>query len=221
MSIRRRRVSELLSSMDDPQVAVLLDQVVSNARGLESGVYLDFMAAVLFDPGLDYRRRRDVYEAMIGLGFVDNAPIMLETPDRYAEFPFYDLEDMPLGVRKAKARTRDRDLLIRLCRDRDPDVIEILLKNPVLTQAEVLRIVSMRPQSGKVLKRVFCNARWAYRDNLITALVLNKWAPTGLAMALVPVLGLKTLKDVKQDRTLHKLVREMAARVYKASLIRT
>jgi len=218
MSIRRQRAFDLMESMDVAQVSILLNDVVSApARQVDNAVYLDFMAAVLFDPGLDYARRREVYEAMAGLGFSDNAPIVLDIPNRYdqTDLPFYELDDVPLGVRKANARTRDRDLLIRMCHDRDPDVIEILLGNPVLTQAEALRIVSLRPQSREVFHRVFCNPRWAYRGVLITALVLNTWAPTGLAMALVPLLARQDMEDVAMDRTLHPLVRKMAERTSK------
>lgn len=221
MSLRRHRVSELVDEMDAGQVAVLVDRVMSGpVRQIDNAVYLDFIAALLFDPGLDYARRREVYEAMIGFGLTENAPIMLDIPDRYEQegLPFYEFDDILLGVRKSKARTRHRDLLIRMCCDHDPDVIGILLENPVLTRAEALRIVSLRPQSTKVMQRVFCNPRWAYQGVLITALVLNPWAPTALAMALVPLLGRQDLEDASMDRTLHPLVRKMADRVYKRLL---
>ncbi len=218
MVIRRQRIDSFMSGLAVPEFALLIHKVMADyARVIDRAVYVDFVAALLFDPGIGYDRRRTVYEAMVELGFRQCAPVLLDIATRYdtSELPFYELEDVPLGVRKAKARTRDRDLLIQMCMDKDPDVIEILLANPIITQAEVMRIVSLRPQGTRVLQRVFCNPRWAYRTPVIAALVLNNWSSPAMAAALTPILDIRTLSEVMQDKVLHPIVRDMARMVYR------
>jgi hypothetical protein len=129
---------------------------------------------------------------------------------RLRETP-YDLEDVPLGVRKTRARGRSRDALRVLCEDPDSSVIRILLDNPLLVEVDVLRIASLRPQTGTTFLEVARSIRFGLRDPVLGALVLNPYCPTRLATALTPMLSRGLLREVAALSVLDDPVRAAAA----------
>lgn len=123
----------------------------------------------------------------------------------------YDLEDVPLGVRKTRARGRSRDVLRMLCEDPDPSVIRILLDNPLLVEIDALRIASLRPQTGATFLEVARSARFGLREPVLAAIVLNPCCPTRLAAALTPMLSRGLLREVASLSVLDDAVRAAAA----------
>ena len=75
----------------------------------------------------------------------------LEIPDPNDEDDAQRIPDfgvgrpLTLGERKSLARRPDRDLIARVMRDPNPDVIRILLNNPGLTESDVVRVCARRP----------------------------------------------------------------------------
>ncbi len=122
----------------------------------------------------------------------------------------YDLEDVPLGVRKSRARGRSRDVLRQLCDDPDASVVRILLDNPQLIEADVLRIASRRPQTGGTFIEVVRSRRFGLRDAVLSAVVLNPCCPTRLATALTPLLTRPVLREVAGLSVLDDAVRAAA-----------
>lgn len=101
-----------------------------------------------------------------------------------------------LGERKSLARRNDRELLTRVLRDPHPDVMRILLGNPRLTEADVLRLCARRPVASDVLREVFRNARWIVRYPIKVALTLNPYTPLDIGLQLIPLLHDQDLKRV-------------------------
>jgi hypothetical protein len=101
-----------------------------------------------------------------------------------------------LGERKSLARRNDRELITRVLRDPHPDVMRILLGNPRLTEADVLRLCARRPVASDVLREVFCNARWIVRYPIKVALTLNPYTPLDIGLQLIPLLHEQDLKRV-------------------------
>ncbi len=130
------------------------------------------------------------------------------TPDK-------DFGRLTLGERKFLARGRDRLRLDRLLLDPDPAVIRNLLLNPHLTERDVVRIASRRP-ARDIIQREIAASRFACRYRVRQALVHNPYTPTDLSLKLVGFLLRKDLVRVKEDATLHPLVREEAGRLLKA-----
>jgi len=91
---------------------------------------------------------------------------------------------LTLGERKSLARTRDRSLIARVLRDPHPDVIRVLLTNPVLTEDDVVRLCASRPISGAVLRAVFGSTRWVLRYRVRRAMVRNPHCPVDVAVQL-------------------------------------
>jgi hypothetical protein len=93
---------------------------------------------------------------------------------------------LTLGERKSLAKKTDRDLLERLLGDPHPDVIRGVLKNPRLTEDDVVRFVA-KPGRPELLAEVARTTKWAHRPRVRLSLVLNPLTPIELT---IPFAGL-------------------------------
>jgi hypothetical protein len=194
-------VGHLCRRMPDPQ---------------HKALWLDVALALVEAPGDDGARVDAVLARLCRhphrpvFAFLETPPDVRRAGGGTRETP-YDLEDVPLGVRKTRARGRSRDVLRVLCDDPEPPVIRILLENPLLVESDVLRIASLRPQTVGTFVEVARSTRFGLRDPVIAAVVLNPYCPTRVAAALVPLLPRAVLREVAGLAGLDAPVRAAAA----------
>lgn len=119
---------------------------------------------------------------------------------------------LTLGERKSLARTRDRGLVSRVLRDPHPDVIRVLLSNPVLTEDDVVRLCATRPIRGAVLREVFGTTRWVYRYRVRRAMVRNPHCPLDIAVQLGLQLTSLDAREVAESPELRDELRAACAR---------
>lgn len=125
-----------------------------------------------------------------------------------------ELVEKTLGERTALARsTRDRDLLDKLARDKNPRVIQNLLLNPRLVERDVVAIAAMRPTTPDVLEQVVRSARWNTRYAVKKALALNPYLPVGEAATLLAMLASPDLEEAAQLPDVAEAVRETAREI--------
>jgi hypothetical protein len=79
---------------------------------------------------------------------------------------------LTLGERKSLARRPDRDTMQRLLADPHPDVIRRCLRNPRMTEDDVVRLAAKRPGRREVLREIACSV-WAHRPRVRMAIVMN------------------------------------------------
>jgi len=115
-----------------------------------------------------------------------------------------------LGERKALARGRNRDLLVRLAQDQDPMVVRNLLENPRCTEREALVAASRRPVRAAVLQEVFRSRRWATNRRVRKALAQNPYSPPSLAISALAILTTPDLREIASDGTISSEVRVQA-----------
>jgi hypothetical protein len=115
---------------------------------------------------------------------------------------------LALGERKALARTHDRMLLARVLRDPSPDVIRILLENPTVIEADVVRLCARRPIRPQVLAEVFQHQRWVLRYRVRLTLALNPFTPEEIALQLLPHLTPADLREVRASSQISQRVRD-------------
>lgn len=208
-----------LTLLREPVRALLLDEPAEHAapflgalfeRPVPPGLRLAFLALVqgLLDPGrLPYERARDLYERAADDGYQNLRRVLasaapVEGTASVAARPYDPLfDELPLGTRKWKARLHDRNLLARLVHDPDPAVVAILLQNPKVTEANVLRLASARPTKPEILLSVVQSARWLPRAEVIQALVQNPCTPLPARVALLPLLNRAELARLRQNAT--------------------
>ncbi|MBI3989049.1 MAG: hypothetical protein HY347_05475 [candidate division NC10 bacterium] len=118
-----------------------------------------------------------------------------------------------LGFRISQARRPAQRLIEQLLFDPDPRVVKILLGNPRLTEAEVLKIVSSPRVSSTVLEAVALDPRWRDRYLVKLALVYNPLTPTRIALGFLPFLLIQDLTELAQEGRVSGLVRAEARKL--------
>jgi len=118
--------------------------------------------------------------------------------------------ELSLGHRRALARTLAPSLVDRLAAGADAGVVRELLRNPRLTEREVLRIATRRPARQDVLLAIAAS-RWSQRTQVKVALARNPYSPPSLALRLVAHLPGAALREMATDGTLHPELRRLAS----------
>ena len=118
-----------------------------------------------------------------------------------------------LGLRISLARRTTPRIIERLIHDPDEKVIQTILENPRLTEAEVLKISSSLRTPPSILATIAHNQRWICRYKVKLSLAYNPNAPLRVSMGLLPLLLRQDLADIAQDQALPEPVREKAGRL--------
>lgn len=142
--------------------------------------------------------------------FFTDLPPFKEGPYGYDREEDAGMESMSLGERRALSKSLLRDKLNRLLSDPDPMVVRNLLDNPGITEREVLKIASKRPNSSRILKIIAVHRVWSKRYDVVRALVLNPYALPRVTIALLEALLTRDLKMIAADKTLHPEVLKCA-----------
>lgn len=202
---------------DDPDAAEALEAITHAAA----------------DPGLPYAVRQRLYEAAtaqqlpaIARLFLVDSPTAIGFEQRARSLaPERPLRPtgrpLTLGERKALARTNDREQLLLLLRDPHPAVVAILLDNPHVTEADILRIAAARPAVPASLARLAAHPRWSVRHPVKRALVLNPSTPLADAIRLATTLRSRELRELAADPSLPGPLRVHAAEVYASAARRS
>jgi hypothetical protein len=116
---------------------------------------------------------------------------------------------LTLGERKSLARRPDRVMMGRLLLDPHPDVIGRLLANPKLTEDDVLRLASKRPNRPEVLSEIARSDRWMHRPRVRMAIVLNPSTPPEVSLPIVSLLMRQELKLVAESTAVPSGIRAL------------
>lgn len=183
-------------------------------RGGDGAVAFLALAQCL-DAHPSLRRRLLVSATLAGSATVlallaDDPPLQVAAFDALRPPPLGDDREITLGERRAWARRPDRALIDQLLLDPDPMVIDNLLANPRVVEADVLRVASRRPASAEVLSLVFRHARWGRRPAVQAALVQNPFTPVEIAVGLVELVDLALARRLAREPSIHLVVRSRA-----------
>jgi hypothetical protein len=204
-------------------------QVHDDADSVEA---LETITHAAADPALPYATRQRLYEAALEQQLPAIARLFLvASPPALGAYqlakslaPERALKPtgrpLTLGERKSLARTHDRAQIVLLLRDPHPAVVAILLDNPHLVEADVVRIAAARPAVPASLARLAAHPRWSVRHPVKRALVLNPSTPLADAIRIATTLHGQELRELAADHTLREPLRTHAAEVYAASLRR-
>jgi len=136
----------------------------------------------------------------------------------FSKFDFVEGRDMDyitLGEKRSLAKTREKDILDRLLYDPSPLVVKNILENPRLTEHDVIKMVSRRPNHESVLKTIFRSEKWLSSYNVKLAMIKNPYTPVGIALGLLFFLKEQDLRDVSSDLSLHDVIKETAGDLLK------
>jgi hypothetical protein len=176
----RQKLERWPSFIAAQALAELLDESDrANAPAKEATYSL--VAAIVRDPTAalwgalrDEARRRDLLSLQRLLRRDDPLPSPL---DDNAEPPIPDYgagRELTLGERRSLARRPNRKWIDRLLHDPHVMVIELLLNNPKLTEADVLRLTSSRKAQPAVLAAIVRAERWLSLSRVRLSLILTR-----------------------------------------------
>jgi hypothetical protein len=209
--MRVAALCEVLVAREPDEAAWLLDALATIGRAGGPPYDLSLLAAIELagSDRLPYDARRAIYEAAERLGLESCRELLYSAAstvfDEDAAAPRAltpGTRPLTLGERKSLARTWKRDVLERLLADPHVDVVELLLRNPRLTETDVLRIATARRASAAVLELVLHAERWNCRPRVRRALLRNPNLPEAAAVRLVGLLNRTDLAELDRDHTL-------------------
>lgn len=215
LRMREAVLSERLEALPPEDAALLAGELVRRApSGTPYDVAMLALTSVLEQDKLGYAQRSAIYQQARSQGDMVLARLLLSPQEaplgNPTAVPVLASRELTLGERKSLARTRRRDLLDRMLRDPDPSVLTILLENPRVTEADVVRLAARRPTTPELQRVLFRAARFRTRYDVRRALILNPFTPTDLAAQLTGLLNATDLRRVVNDSQLSDAVRAAA-----------
>ena len=210
-AMRAATLCEVLLAITPESAAWLLDALATAGRAGGPPYDVSLLAAIELASSdrLPYEHRRAIFEAAERHGLESCKELLFSAADADAD----ELAAAPrplvpgarpltLGERKSLARSWDRQVLERLVVDPHADVVQMLLRNPRLTEDDVLRIATARRATAAVLDVVLHDRRWNCRPRVRRALLRNPQLPEAAALRLVGLLNRVELRELGND---HKL----------------
>lgn len=108
----------------------------------------------------------------------------------------------------------DRMVRMLLVRERNKLICSAVMRNPRMSETEVEQIAGMRNVEDEVLRLVSMRRDWMSKYNILLSLCRNPKTPIGVVLPLINRLTLRDLKNLKDDRGVQNVVREMSRKAY-------
>lgn len=216
--MRMALLCKALSSLDPEDSAALLDIIYRTAPEYRPG---QIVRSLMVDndgvhKGLGDAAYNSIYLASIRLNlsrisrlFTEFEPHR-EGPSGYDVEEFIKTESLTLGERRSLSKSPLKKNIDMLLSDPDTAVIGNLLNNPRVTEREVLKIASKRPNSPMILKLVALHPKWSKRYAVTRALALNPYTQPRISIAFLEKLLVQDLEEITSDRTVHPDVAQAA-----------
>ena len=204
-----------LKELTPEKVALFIELLYKSGQSIDGARSVQ---ALLVDPEslrefLGEKKYRLAYHSAINQELKRTSRLLTDLPPHkkgifgYTKEEEAKMEFVSLGHRRSLAKTGIKDTLDRLLSDPDPTVINNLLANPRLTEQDILKIASKRPNSPKILKLLATHQKWSKRYSVIKAIVFNPYSPPRISMVLLEFLMNQDIVAVAADSTIHPQVK--------------
>jgi len=234
----RMRVLALIAAMADGDAALWVEAlaaIITRAHVVDDAdamLALECLTHAAGAPELGYDTRQRMYVAAVERNLPAIARLFLAHSPQAAlpatlvkqlgpERPLRPTDrPLTLGERKALARTHDRQQILLLVRDPHPHVVAILLDNPHVVEADIVRLSAMRPAVPESLAKVAAHPRWSVRHAVKRALVFNPSTPLADAIRIATTLRHAELVELAGDHALPEPLRQHATELMRETLAR-
>jgi hypothetical protein len=195
-ALRASYVASVGRSWDLPAFAQALDVVCERAEQAEAGprevllAIVDALNAQGMDALVQRLRAQAAGESLLALERLVRSPLreLVSPSARALDAGARRDGAMTLGWRKSLARQPNRETMQRLLVDPHPDVVRGVLRNPRLTEDDVVRLAAKRPWHGAVLAELARSTKWSHRPRVRIALVMNPSTPPEIAARIAGLL---------------------------------
>jgi hypothetical protein len=118
------------------------------------------------------------------------------------------LDALPRGEKITLARRGSGRVAAGLLVSEDPELIHAALDNPYLTEAHLLKLLSLASLPGRVVETIAEHGKWSSRYYVRLALVRNPSTPLVRVLAFLPDLAVTDLREICLDHRMPEQVRK-------------
>ncbi len=165
----------------------------------------------------------EAYEALIAITeidaddrFGDGLDEETEEPEAIAEEEFrskYQLAQiMGVGEKIKMALTGDKEWRTILIKDSNKLISGSIMKNPRITDAEILNIAKMTGQNEEIIRAICTNKEWVKHYNIRKALVENNKTPLPFALRFMGTLSEKDVASLAKNKNISSVISTQARR---------
>jgi len=113
---------------------------------------------------------------------------------------------MPLGYKKSLAKMASGNVLLRLLKDPNQEVIALCLNNPRLLESHLYSIISHDETNAETIRTIARHPIWSIRSLVRLALVRNKHTPSALSERFLHSMNTLELTGLSADTSLPKSI---------------
>ena len=139
-----------------------------------------------------------------------------DEPDQSSEefqSKFKMAQSMGIGEKIKMALTGDKEWRSILVKDANKLVSGGVIKNPRITEAEVLSMIKAGIQNDEIMRLICANREWIKKYNIRKALITNNRTPLPNAMRYLDTMGEKDLAAFAKSKNISTVVSTMAKRI--------
>ncbi len=126
---------------------------------------------------------------------------------------YQELQDMLVSERIKMALTGDKEWRTLLIREANKMVSSAVLKNPRITEGEVLAVAKNRSASDDLIRIILLNREWLKKYEMKKALVTHPRTPLQKAMRFMTFLTEKDIRDLAKSRNVSQAIVNNARRM--------
>ncbi len=152
----------------------------------------------------------DETEAEAGEGFSDEE---IEEFEEEILSKYQQLLDMPVAEKIKMALTGDKEWRTLLIRESNKMVSTAVLKNPRISDGEVLAVAKNRSSNDDMIRIILLNRDWVKHYEIKKALVCHPRTPVQKAMRFMNFLSEKDIKDLAKSRNVSQVIVNNARRM--------
>lgn len=134
-------------------------------------------------------------------------------PDEEFLSKFKMAQAMGIGEKIKMALTGDKEWRSILIKDANKLVSGGVIKNPRITEAEVLAMIKAGIQNDEIMRLICANREWTKNYNIRKALISNNRTPVQNAMKYLETMGEKDLAFFGKSKNISSAVSTMAKRI--------
>lgn len=124
--------------------------------------------------------------------------------------------EMPVAEKIKMALTGDKEWRTILLRDSNKLVCGAVLKNPRITDGEVLAVARNRSSNDELIRLILLNVEWVKVPEIRKALVVHPRTPLPKALRFLTGLSEKELKHLAKSRNVSQVIANSARRMLMA-----
>jgi hypothetical protein len=129
---------------------------------------------------------------------------------------YQQLQEMTVADRIKMALTGDKEWRTLLIRESNKQISSAVLRNPRISEGEVLAVVKNRSSSDELIRVILLNRDWVKLYEMKKALVLHPRTPLQTAMRYMSFLSEKDIRELAKSREVGQAIVNNAKRMLMA-----